>query len=269
MSAALDPYAVRQGVTRRHFLHRLNPLAKIAGPLPFMVYLLFVRDIATPLVFIVLALLLLSVGAKLSARVAVGLWLGLPVVVAVLSLSFGLWTDAARVDDTQLLFQIGAYRFYLGAWLIGLATALRLGALLSLALIAGLTMTGPDLVRALVQQLHVPYRIGYTALAAYRFVPRFRLELEQIRRAHRVRGVSGGRGPLAGIRRGLGYIVPLLVGAIRHAERVALAMDARAFGAHESRTERYLVPFRARDWAFMVLFWVVGAGLIVAAAGLL
>ena len=268
MSTTLDPYSARSGVTARHFLHFLNPLAKIGGPLPFMVYLLFVRDIATPLAFVCLALLLLTIGAKLTPRIGLIVWLGLPLVVAVLSVSFALWTDAARVDDTRLLFQLGEYRFYLGAWLIGLATALRLAALLSLALIAGLTMTGPDLVRSLVQQLHVPYRIGYTALAAYRFVPRFRYELENIRQAHRVRGVSGGRGPIAGVRRYLGYIVPLLVGAIRHAERVALAMDSRAFGAHESRTERYLMPFRARDWVFMALFWAVGISLIVAASAL-
>ena len=30
-----------------------------------------------------------------------------------------------------------------------------------LALLAGLTTSGPDLVRAAVQQLRVPYRIGY------------------------------------------------------------------------------------------------------------
>jgi energy-coupling factor transport system permease protein len=268
MSAALDPYSTRPGVTPRHFLHGLNPLAKIAGPLPFMVYLLFVRDVATPLAFVCFALLLLTVGARLTPRVVLALWLGLPLIIAVLSLSFGLWTDASRVDSTPLLFQLGEYRFFLGAWLTGLATALRLGALLSLALIAGLTMTGPDLVRALVQQLHVPYRIGYTALAAYRFVPRFRHELEGIRQAHRVRGVTGGRGPLAAVRRYLGYIVPLLVGAIRHAERVALAMDSRAFGAHETRTERYLVPFRARDWTFIGVFWLLGVGLIVATAQL-
>jgi energy-coupling factor transport system permease protein len=266
MSAALDPYSTRPGVTPRHFLHALNPLAKIAGPLPFMVYLLFVRDVTTPLAFVCFAVILLTVGARLTPRLALALWVGIPVVIAVLSLSFGLWTDASRVDHTPLLFQLGEYRFFLGAWLIGLATALRLGALLSLALIAGLTMTGPDLVRALVQQLHVPYRIGYTALAAYRFVPRFRHELDGIRQAHRVRGVTGGRGPLAVVRRYLGYIVPLLVGAIRHAERVALAMDSRAFGAHETRTERYLVPFRARDWLFIALFWVFGVSLIVVAA---
>ena len=97
----------------------------------------------------------------------------------------------------------------------------------------------------MVQQLRVPYRIGYTALAAFRFVPRFGHELEVIRQAHRVRGAHGGRGPFSAMARWAGYIVPLLAGAIRHAERVALAMDARAFGAYPDRTERHLVPWRA------------------------
>ena len=135
----------------------------------------------------------------------------------------------------------------------------RIAAIVSLALIVGLSTTGPDLVRAGVQQLRVPYRIGYTALAAFRFVPRFGYELEIIRQAHRVRGSHGGRGPIAAVHRWAGYIVPLLAGAIRHAERVALAMDARAFGAYPDRTERHLVPFRARDIVFVLAFLAVSA----------
>jgi energy-coupling factor transport system permease protein len=148
------------------------------------------------------------------------------------------------------------------ALLIGCATALRLGAIVALSLIGGLTTTGPDLVRALVQQLRVPYRIGYTAMAAFRFVPRFATELEIIRAAHRVRGSHGGRGPFAAVARRFGYVVPLLAGAIRHAERVALSMDSRAFGAYPTRTERYLVPFRRRDTAFVVLFLAASAALL-------
>lgn len=117
------------------------------------------------------------------------------------------------------------------------------------------------MVRSMVQQLRVPYRIGYTALAAFRFVPRFGHELEVIRSAHRVRGMAGGRGPGAALRRNLGYVVPLLAGAIRHAGRVALAMDARAFGAGPRRTERHVVPFRVRDVVFTVLFWTVTVSL--------
>ena len=113
-----------------------------------------------------------------------------------------------------------------------------------------------------MQQLHLPYRVGYTALAAFRFVPRFRYELDVIRQAHRVRGTHGGRGPIAAVSRWFGYMVPLLASAIRHAERVALAMDARAFGAYPDRTERHLVPFRARDTVFTIAFWAVSAALL-------
>jgi len=116
-----------------------------------------------------------------------------------------------------------------------------------------------------VQNLRVPYRIGYTALAALRFVPRFGHELEVIRAAHRVRGTDTRRGPVAAVRRAIGYSIPLLASAIRHAERVALAMDARAFGAHATRTERTLSRWRVRDTVFVVAFWAVGAAVYVLA----
>jgi energy-coupling factor transport system permease protein len=260
-----DPYADAADHGPLRFLHRLNPLAKIAGPLPAMVALIVSTDLGIPLALIAVALALLIVGAHLSRRALLGLLVVLPLATAVLSVSLGLWTDASLVDDTPVLVQLGDFRFYAGSLLVGATTALRLAGILALSLVAGLTSTGPDLVRALVQQLHVPYRVGYTALAAYRFVPRFGHELDVIRQAHRVRGMAAGRGPLAALRRGFGTVVPLLAGGIRHAERVALAMDSRAFGAAPTRTERHLVPFRVRDWVFMVAFWVVTA-LIVGAS---
>ena len=183
----------------------------------------------------------------------------LPLAAAAIGFGFALWTDPSKVDQSVVIWQIGSWTLYGGALEVGLATGLRIAAIVALALIAGLSTTGPDVVRASVQQLRVPYRIGYTALAAFRFVPRFGHELEVIRQAHRVRGAHGGRGPFSGIARWFGYVVPLMAGAIRHAERVALAMDARAFGAHPDRTERHLVPFRARDVVFIVLFLTASA----------
>lgn len=261
-AVTIDPYAANTERPAIRFLYRLNPLAKLGAPLPAMVLLVFTRDLMIPLAFVALALLVVLVGAQLTRPIALLLFLGLPAVVAVMSVSFGLWSDPSRVDQSVLLFQIGDYRFFLGALLLGFATALRLASLLLLALMGGLTSTGPELVRSMIQQLHVPYRIGYTALAAYRFVPRFGHELDVIRSAHRVRGMVQGRGPIASVKRNLGYVVPLLAGAIRHAERVALAMDSRAFGAHPQRTERTIVPFRARDWTFMILFWLVSAAIV-------
>lgn len=259
--ASVDPYAEAAPASAVRFLHGLNPLAKFLAPVPAMILLVFVRDAATPLAFLVLSYALVLVGVRFSPRLAGILFLAVPAAVLVVGTGFSLWTDAARVDETAVAWQVGGWTMYTGALLIGFATALRLAAILALALIAGLSTTGPDLVRAMVQQLRVPYRIGYTALAAFRFIPRFGHELDVIRQAHRVRGAHGGRGPFSAIARWTGYVVPLLAGAIRHAERVALAMDARAFGAHPDRTERHLVPWRARDTVFVIALWLVSAAI--------
>ena len=260
---SVDPYAGMAASSPRQFLYALNPLAKVAGFAPAMVLLVFVRDLATPAAFLVLAYALILLGARLTGRQLALQLLGHPPRMLTKGVGFSHWVDAARVADSVPVLRIGDWTLFSGALLIGFATALRLGSIVALALIGGLTTSGPDLVRASVQQLRVPYRIGYTALAAFRFVPRFGHELSVIRAAHRVRGYHGGRGPFARIARGWGYIVPLLAGAIRHAERVALAMDSRAFGAHPSRTERHLVPFRARDVVFTAAALVASAAIFL------
>lgn len=261
----IDPYAPGGPASPRHFLNHLNPLAKVAAVLPAIVMLLFVRDLTTPLVFLALSYALILSGTRITWSSAVLLFAAMPLGIVMLSIGFSIWVDPAGVDGTAPFLQLGGWTLFTGALQIGFATALRLAAILALALIGGLTTTGPDLVRAAVQQLHVPYRIGYTALAAYRFVPRFGYELGVIRAAHRVRGHHSGRGPLARLARGWSYIVPLLASGIRHAERVALSMDARAFGAHPTRAERHRVPWRTRDTVFVAAMLVASAAVFVVA----
>jgi energy-coupling factor transport system permease protein len=261
-SAVIDPYAEHRAQRSSRFLYALNPLAKLAAPLPLMVVVMFSRGIALPLAFIVFAAAVLLIGARLPGRAVAALLLGIPIAALVLGVTFGVWIDpssvAGRPGASVTLVSIGDWDFTLAAYVVGFATGLRILAILLLSLIAGVTSTGTEFVRSMVANLRVPYRLGYTALAALRFVPRFGHELEIIRAAHRVRGTEVGRGPVAAVRRALGYIVPLLASAIRHAERVALAMDARAFGAHRTRTERHLSPWRVRDTVFVACFLAVG-----------
>ncbi|WP_308291593.1 ATP-binding cassette domain-containing protein [Microbacterium sp. G2-8] len=223
--SAGPPAPVAPASARTRPLEVRDPLAKLAAVVPAMIGLVFTRDMLTPAIFLVIAYAALLVGTRFTRRVAMWLLIALPAIVGILALGFGLWSTPA----------------------VGLATGLRLAALLALALIPGLTSEGVDIVRALVAHARVPYRIGYAAFAALRFVPRFRHELRVIRAAHRVRGI-GGRGPWAASR----TLVPLLAGAIRHAERVALAMDARAFGAFPTRTERHAVQWHAADTVLVI-----------------
>ncbi|MBB2940366.1 energy-coupling factor transport system permease protein [Actinoplanes lutulentus] len=228
-------------------LRSYNPVVKVLAPVPAMVVSIGSRDLLTPAIFAAVALVMLLAFGRLSGRPLLGVLLGPIALVAVMTVSFGVWTDPAKVDDTSALFTLGPFTLWSGALETGLATGLRVTSVMLLALLAGLTTDGPDLVRSMITHLRMPYRIGYAGFAAIRFVPRFRSDLEVIRLAHRVRGVDGGRGVVPAGRRWAGYAVPLLAGAIRHGDRVSLAMEARGFGAHRTRTERRQVPLRARD----------------------
>ncbi len=233
------PDAQPRPAPRRAPLERLDPLALLTAVLPAMIGLVFTRDVATPALAVAVAYAVVLIGAPKTRALAVWLCGILPVMALAIAGGFTLWSDAAT----------------------GAATGLRLTALLALALIPGLSMEGTAFVRSVVAHLRVPYRIGYAALAAYRFVPRFRRELEVIRSAHRVRGTGGNP-----VSRGFAAIVPLLASAIRHAERVALAMDARAFGAFPTRTERHPPHWRTPDTVAVAVGLVVTAAVFTAGA---
>lgn len=118
-----------------------------------------------------------------------------------------------------------------------LAAAAGLGARV-LAIVAvgsafALTTDATALADALVQQGRVSARFAYGALAAYQAVPRLADDLGTIRAARRVRGLREWHPRI---------LIALLVRAIRHADQLALAMDARAFGAGPRTT------YRPRRW---------------------
>ena len=249
------------------WIRQLNPIAALLAPLPAMVIVVFSRDFATPALFALWSLAVLAASGRWRWRAWLMLVVGCVTALAVLGFTIGVWLDPARIQTPGtevVLISIGSWRFTLAGYLAGLMTAARLVSLLLLALTAGLFGDGARLVRALIQVLGVPYRVGYTALAAFRFVPRFRDEYRQIRVARRLRGVHSHWWHV--VPRTVGYAVPLLAGALRHAERVALAMESRGFGALSVRTERYREDWKRRDTAWLGLSWMLAAGVLVAVA---
>ena len=80
----VDPYADAPAASPARFLYRLNPLAKLAGPAPAMILLVFVRDAATPLAFLALAYAILLVGVRFTRRLALMLFVAVPLGVAAL-----------------------------------------------------------------------------------------------------------------------------------------------------------------------------------------
>lgn len=246
------------------FLHRLNPLSKLLATAPVLVFLALVTEPYTPLAFAVLCVLATILLGRIPPVRYVRVASPLLVLVAGFLIIYPLAAAGSVTAGSPAVLALGPLEVTEAGLLLGLSTALRVLSIFSLTLLFVLTTDSQDFVRALVQQWRLPYRIGYGALAAYRFVPRLAHELSVIRDAHRVRGVGDGGGLRGRYKRLKRYSVPLLAGAIRHAERVALAMDARAFGAYPNRTYRERFCFTPKDYLFIAGFWLGSFALVLA-----
>ncbi len=253
------------------FLQRLNPLSKVLAFFPALVFVALVTDPWTPLAFIVLT----AATVLVLGRVPFGYFLKVAGPLLLLVVGFLIFypfvVRGELVAGSPVLFTLGPLTVYEAGILYALATALRIYALILLSLSFTLTTDATDFVRALVQQWRLPYKVGYGALAVFRFVPMLGSELAAIRAAHRVRGLSEGGGPRARYEQLKRYAVPLLATAVRRAERTALAMDGRAFGAYPERTYYRRLRFAPRDVLFVGGFWTVCLLIVLAlnAAGLL
>lgn len=239
------------------YLHRLNPLTKLALTVPVAAVVVLHEEPVTPIV--------------VTAVTAVATWrlgrLPLSSILSPLGLSllagFGMfWTGLvfyAGPGASAAPVVPGPIRITEAGLVYALTMMARLLAIVSASLLFVLTTNPVDFVIALIQQARLPVRVGYAVFAAYRFVPLVQEELDNIRAAHQVRGANSDRGILARLRQSVGYAIPLLAISVRRAERVALAMDSRGFGARPNRTYYRTTTLTRSD-----LLFAIGAGLALA-----
>ena len=84
-------------------------------------------------------------------------------------------------------------------------------------------------------------------------MPEFKDELETIKYAHRVRGISDGKNPLSKVWNSKRYIIPMMANAVRKGIRISMAMETRGFGKYNKRTNYKNQTIEKTDiWAFTV-----------------
>jgi energy-coupling factor transport system permease protein len=233
-------------------LGRTSPLAKLGIALVWLIGLALSLEPGPPLV---LAATAFGAGVVLGGirpmnllRAVAPLWLaaiGVGTFNALFSVSNG--DPAAAV-----LMTVGPIRLTVEAVVNGVALALRVVAIGCVGAVFALTTDPTRLADSLVQQARVPERFAYGALAAYGAIPRFGEDLATLRQARRIRGLRGSWHPR--------LLIGLLVLAIRHGDRMALSMDARAF-ASGPRTRYREVRWQPRD-----LYLALGAAIVLVAA---
>ena len=231
---------------RRGLFTSLNPLTLFASVLPVMVMVFALRNHHLNL-GVLLASSVLVIAARASLRRTMA---SVIVPWAVTALMIWILSSGSHHQET-------AARLYdLGDAVTG---GTGIGALVALVLVSGVSTDPEALIRTLTTTFHMPYRLGAAGIASIAFITRFQDDFVLLRTARALRGVGDRWGPLAPVVRWIGSILPLMILAIQHAERVALSMDSRAFGAHRRRTEMTDEPWRARDWGVVVLTWALVA----------
>jgi energy-coupling factor transporter transmembrane protein EcfT len=207
----------------RSALGRVSPLTKLGIAVAWLAGMAFTTRPGPPVVIVITALaaglVLGRVPPGTLARALVPLWL-VAVIVGGSNIVFGAGNaNPAAVE----LLRVGPLRITEPAVVIGIALGLRVVAIAAVGAVFALTTDSTRLVDSLVQQAGVPERFAYGALAAYQAVPGLSDDLTTLRQARRIRGLRVAWHP--------SLLVGLLVLAIRHGDRMALAMDARAFGS--------------------------------------
>lgn len=213
-------------------LTRAHPLPKLGAALVLMVSLFVTVDLVTSgIVIAALAIAFAFTGLQ-AGPFARRL---LPLAAAAVGIAF---FNTVLAADPQ-----GAAIAAFGPLLVtdrslasGVAAALRLVGISAAGVMTVATIDPTDLADALVQHLRAPSRFVVGALAAWRLAPLFGLEWQVLGMARRARGIEADRGIAERFGSFPGRTFALLVGAIRRATRLALAMDARGFGRRPCRT---------------------------------
>lgn len=244
-------------------LHSLDPRTKVIGVLAVAVSVLVASNwqgfaLAAGLTFVAILL------SRLPARVYIG---GLRAFWVIFAITFIV---QAFFTPGEILAGLGPLKVTHEGLENGSRIFLRLALLVLIATLLTLTTPPVNLAAGLESMLSPLKRLGVPAhelammmTIALRFVPILLREAETLVRAQRSRGATFATGGPAGWARGLlPLFVPLFAGALRRAEDLATAMEARSYRGGANMTRMMSLRFGLPDYVVLTLTAVVLAGVV-------
>ncbi|RPI88345.1 MAG: energy-coupling factor transporter transmembrane protein EcfT [Chloroflexi bacterium] len=249
--------------------HRLDPRSKIV----FMV-LISTAIFAVQNLYVTIAILAVMVAlwfvAGLPAKVVLGFLRALLPIFIFLVIVQAIFYPGEHILVQPLIPDFvpwigGMGRITLEG--IGFSIILMLRLLSMIILLPLVSMTTPVHIFALgLVKLGLPYHLAYTTTSALNLVPILQNETNVIIDAQRLRAMKTfekGKA-LDKARAYPALVTPLVIGAMRHAQSMAVAMDSRAFGANKKRTYIEDIEFKPLDWIFCICTLVFTIAVIAA-----
>jgi len=242
------------------WLHRLDPRVKLGFALLSTVALMLLESLPLFLLFLLLChVVLLSARVPLS-RIGWAWRLMLPVTVLIPL----LWPLFSSTGGAVLVVLGPLVITWSDIWW-GLAMAARVNSLAFAFFVWLFTTDQTDMVLGFVH-LGLPYDWGLTVAIALRYIPTLQAAFEQVMEAQRARGLVIPRAnPVRAARAYVPALVPTLIVALRTADDLSRALEARAFGAPgRERTARRQLRFTAADGAALLGMLAVFAVVVTA-----
>lgn len=182
-------------------------------------------------------------GALMVLLLVIARWAQIPAKSLKPFFGAALWFLILGVAIWPFYIQTGTPVLHLGSkpvtsvgLLFGLAMGLRVALMVTAAGMWMMT-TSPQKMTLGLLRMGLPYKAGMAISSAIRFVPLINAERMTIQEAQRARGLDLSKGnSFSRAIRSVAIIGPMLVRALDLAQSLAVAMDARAFGARDHRT---------------------------------
>lgn len=212
-------------------LTRVNPSVKLLGHIAAMLLLIVISDPRTSFFCMLIPAGLILFFIRISLKKLLTMMM-LFLMIFLLS----VWSLFAFGGGETVWWTWGWFHFTKEGFFNGLTIGFRTLGYLFYGVIFVFTTNVTDFVTSLMQQLRLKPKWAYALLAGVRFLPQFWFEFEQIRAAHRVRGVHRRYGVTGKIGMLIRYTIPLLAQALRKVDRVAIALEARGFDGTWHRT---------------------------------
>jgi energy-coupling factor transport system permease protein len=238
-------------------IHRLDPRVKIILMILVSTIIFATTNMLISLV-ILLAMVALWVMARLPASIVMSFLKTLLPVFAFLMVIQAIFYPGTTPIVQPLIPKFipligGAGMITLEGLLFAVVLALRLMAMI--ILLPLVSMTTPVHILALgMVRLGLPYRLAYTTTTALNMVPILQAEMSTIIDAQRLRAMQVfEKGKFMDkLKAYPALVTPLVIGSMRRAQSMAVAMDSRAFGATKNRTYIEDIHLTPMDWIFLI-----------------
>jgi energy-coupling factor transport system permease protein len=242
----------------RTWAHRLHPIVRVLGMGAFFIMAFVVERPVWELPLVALiAVLLLWTGALRNVYRLRYLF----VIMFVMTLL--IWILFYGPDGQPPLLTVGRFAVSHTAPWFALGMATKLTVILA-AGIFFLSITRIEDFAYALTRAGLPYKIGFTMTMAFRLVPVFLDSAASVVQAQRCRGLDFDSGNLwQRLRRYIPVIVPVFMGALRRADGMAMALEARGFQSDRTRTTFQYYEFGLGDAAALAVLAVLLAGYLI------